>query len=146
MKDMKVLTLIGGSSQVSNGYYSDINFDSTGEVIQVEGKARINQDVIKSIMTLRGNTLYLPNYGSRLSALSGTRMDVNTQNAIVSEILFSLSYLTTMQPSPTLVGDDEVITSVDDVLLEKDKSDERSVVIRAIIGLKSGNTLSLSMR
>lgn len=95
MADAKVISFINGSYHP--GADIIIPMDSTGQfsgdLTFIADTEKINQDVVKGLLTEYGSDYLAPRYGTTLSALLHSRKLNNVSNSISSEVQILLGYI-----------------------------------------------------
>lgn len=120
----------------------DILLGADGDVQTISGIEKLKQDIIKILITEIGSNRYQPWYGSRLDErLIGTAQDTNM---IVDEVYYAigealdrLKKLQQAQQSMQGVTPDELIQSVQDIMVKKSPIDPRNLFIIVKILSKS---------
>jgi hypothetical protein len=151
MQDIQILTWLNaaqGTEAYIQGDLNDISVDSTGNVQWVQGTDLIRQQIIKSLLTLKGQNLLLLNYGTMLESYIGSRLTLDTQSAIGQEVTYALSYLAQLiypnsQSQYTQLT--EQINSLQNITVIQSPSDPRLFVIQLQILLNSGDVVTFGV-
>ena len=126
------------------GDKNDIAIDQDGNVVLLTGEVRLKQDIIKALLTTRGNHILMQGFGTALPIIIGQRMDGTTQTQIVNEIIYAVKYLSSIFP-PTLLfmTDAEIIKQIQNIELVQDENDPRAYYVRLTLLLGTGNEMKL---
>jgi hypothetical protein len=99
MKDLKFIKLPLGR-QLINPDENDVEFDpKTGDFVTVEGHARKLQDLVKILITAIKSNPIIPDYGSTLSILPGTRAFSDLQQKVKDTIIQVMGFLQAVEQS-----------------------------------------------
>ncbi len=99
MKDLKFIKLPMGRQLITPDE-NDVEFDpKTGDFVTVEGHARKLQDVVKILITAIQSNPILPDYGTTLSILPGTRAFSDLQQKTRDTIIQAMGFLQAVEQS-----------------------------------------------
>lgn len=120
---------------------NDIEFKD-GEVVTVEGRQRMFQDIAKILLTRIGADAIFPTYGSEIPNLIGQRnIDVDSQ--ISDSVVEALAFLTQVETS---TEKDENIKSIKSLSVETISGDPRQKLVRLTVTLTDGSVVQTNVK
>lgn len=127
----------------------DISFDGLKRIKTLSGINKVRQEILKTILTVKGTNIFDSSYGSTLSTAVGKKLT----DARIAEMVFSINsamnYLISIQEANN-VPDNEQISGISKLTLTRDASDIRKVLCKISVVLASyeevevGTTLPIS--
>ena len=109
MKDLKYIAAIKDVPTP----YNDIEIGPDGDIITLEGIARVKQDVVKILLTENGLLPY-PNYGTSLPSLPGIASgSTSLLNNVSSEVISAIQYLVLNEESQLPSEQIDSLTTLD---------------------------------
>lgn len=122
----------------------DIKFNEWARLHEVSGTSKIKQQVLKTLLTLRGTNVFDDLYGSLLSGFIGSKINEFLLAQLNQSILEALDHLMSLQQSAG-VPDEEQIIRVSDISAFQEDSDPRTVIINVKVMSGIGQEISVGL-
>lgn len=119
--------ICGGSGNVQ-----DISFSGTGAILTSVGHQKLVQTVLKSLVTVNGESAEDINYGSALDSVIGMEIDITSSATIQKCIYDSLNYVMQLQAGQELEPE-ETLTGIASISIEESKTDPSKINITVVV-------------
>ena len=122
----------------------DMFLDNLGRISTVSGPQKVQQQILKALLTIQGLNIYDPGYGSLLETMVGSRVDSYMVATLNFSILDCLTNLSKNQQANNLPAN-ETITAISSVNATLAPSDPRIILVSIVCTLASSETVSTNL-
>ena len=122
----------------------DMFLDNLGRIATISGPAKVQQQILKALLTIQGLNIYDPSYGSLLETMVGSRVDSYMVATLNFSILDCLTNLSKNQQANNLPAN-ETITAISSVNATLAPSDPRIILVSIVCTLASSETVSTNL-
>lgn len=142
-RSIDIIRTVGKTDFVFSVYDNDVQFDTSRQMRVVEGTDKLVQNVLKILLTQKGENLEDPDYGMNGLNSIGDKIMPEHYAAIRSGIVNALGYYNQLNLDNP--NQDEVIGSVAEVKVVRDETDPRAILIYVSLVTGSGKTVKITV-
>jgi len=129
--------------------FRDIGFNQMGQLAEVTSTNRVRQNVSKALLTVIGNNVFNPDYGSTLSFAIGEKLTPTIFFKLQQSIVNAIQGLIEIQAQEVdTLPADEILLGLNNLSIDIDQVDPRliNIVIDVLVGTFDSVTTNLQMR
>ena len=129
--------------------FRDIGFNQVGQLAEVTSTDRVRQNVSKALLTVIGNNVFNPDYGSTLSFAIGEKLTPTIFFKLQQSIINAIQGLIEIQAQEVdTLPADEILLGLNNLSIDIDQIDPRliNIVIDVLVGTFDSVTTNLQMR
>lgn len=144
-----ICTILDCPKCLSSKFLRDVGFDQMGHLTSVRGVNRVRQNVSKIIMTVIGNNIFNPDYGSTLSAAIGEKLTPTIFFKLQQTVVTAIQALIEIQAQEVdTLPADEIILGLNNINIGVNEVDPRlvDIVIEVLVGTFQPVTTNLQLR
>ncbi len=113
--------------------------EQTGQFVEVSGIDRIKQELIKLMLTLQGEDLMNPEYGSKTGRIFGAANIPSVTGIVATLVIDDIKALIEQQRADSTRTPEEIIDSIDDVTVNIDPENPRRILIDVSLTTVAGS-------
>lgn len=129
--------------------FRDVGFDQMGNLALVTSTDRVRQNISKTLLTVIGNNVFNPDYGSTLSFAIGEKLTPTIFFKLQQSIVNAIQGLIEIQAQEVdTLPADEIVLGLNNIEIDIDQVDPRliNIVISVLVGTFDSVTTNLQMR
>jgi phage baseplate assembly protein W len=124
----------------------DIEYDGDGDILTIDGTRELDQAILKALFTQYGSNEQHPLYGASFATLIGTKLDrVSAGMFITSEVDRVVNRIAKLSVDNMNLTADQKISSVEDIIIDRDIDDSTRYIISIFMKTESGNNQALQI-
>lgn len=132
---------VGATQFIFEPYQNDVQFDGLRNVMILSGTTKLVQSIMRIMLTPVGTSLEDARWGADLSAGIGSKMGNDNFSQIRQSVIDALTHYNDVnQDNP---NSDEVINTIDELLVVNDIGDPR--VIRVVLGITTESGIGIKI-
>jgi len=144
-----ITTILDCPKCLSSKALNDIGFNQVGQLSNVRGINRVRQNVSKVLLTVIGNNVFNPNYGSTLSSAIGEKLTPTIFFKLQQTVVNAIQGLIEIQAQEVdTLPADEIILGLNNININVNEQDPRlvDIVIEVLVGTFQPVTTNLQLR
>jgi phage baseplate assembly protein W len=130
-------------------FVKDVNFDRLGQLTTLTGIDRARQNILKMLLTVIGNNVFNPDYGSTLNSAIGEKLTPTIFFKLQQSIVNAVQSLIQIQAQEIdILPAEEIVLGLNNLSINTNSQDPRliDIVIEVLVGTFQAVNVNLQMR